>query len=228
MTSTIRDTYNFGGAFCYFVPYFSARMLNRDYHTGTFDLADLALHNGIEHDASLTRHDTADQPDQAAPVPELVEELLRSASGTCPHGALLTREDLSKVLGQRRAHCRAHNHHFTTSKFHDIFGASKCVCLLVVTWGKVRLMAREQLGDDADDLRRAGAGSARDAARGAYPAGLGVAHPVCPGFAPTLFETISNGPFGSERFGLTMAQFNLTVLPVEFGAGKVDAKAKKD
>jgi len=30
-------------------------MLNRNYGKDTFDLADLDLHNGIEHDASLTR-----------------------------------------------------------------------------------------------------------------------------------------------------------------------------
>ena len=31
------------------------RMLMKNYKRGTFDLAELDLHNGIEHDASLTR-----------------------------------------------------------------------------------------------------------------------------------------------------------------------------
>lgn len=30
-------------------------MLNKNYGTDIFDLAELDLHNGIEHDASLTR-----------------------------------------------------------------------------------------------------------------------------------------------------------------------------
>lgn len=55
MTSTIRATYNFGAPFCFFVPDFAANMLKKDYYKDTFDLADLDLHNGIEHDASLTR-----------------------------------------------------------------------------------------------------------------------------------------------------------------------------
>jgi hypothetical protein len=32
-----------------------ARILNRSYNTGRFDLADIDVHNGIEHDASLVR-----------------------------------------------------------------------------------------------------------------------------------------------------------------------------
>jgi len=51
----IRTTYNFAPSFCFFVPNFAANMLKRDYKKGTFDLADLDLHNGIEHDWSLTR-----------------------------------------------------------------------------------------------------------------------------------------------------------------------------
>ena len=30
-------------------------MLDRDFDTATIDLSDLCVHNGIEHDASLTR-----------------------------------------------------------------------------------------------------------------------------------------------------------------------------
>jgi hypothetical protein len=30
-------------------------MLHKSYSKDTFDLADISLHNGIEHDASLTR-----------------------------------------------------------------------------------------------------------------------------------------------------------------------------
>ena len=55
LTEKIRATYNFAPSFCFFVPNFAANMLKRNYRKDTFDLADLDLHNGIEHDASLTR-----------------------------------------------------------------------------------------------------------------------------------------------------------------------------
>ena len=55
LTSQIRSTYNFGASFCSFVPHYAAQMLNRNYNEDTFDLHELDLHNGIEHDASLTR-----------------------------------------------------------------------------------------------------------------------------------------------------------------------------
>ena len=61
LTYQIRTTYNFSPSFCSFVPHFAARMLNRNYNGDTFDLHELDLHNGIEHDGSLTRtsHRTA-------------------------------------------------------------------------------------------------------------------------------------------------------------------------
>ena len=55
MGSKIRATYNFAPSFCFFVPNFAARMLKKSYAKDRFDLSDLDLHNGIEHDASLTR-----------------------------------------------------------------------------------------------------------------------------------------------------------------------------
>ena len=55
MSAKIRSTYNFAPSFCFFVPNFAANMLNKKYGKDTFDLAELNLHNGIEHDASLTR-----------------------------------------------------------------------------------------------------------------------------------------------------------------------------
>lgn len=55
LTDQIRTTYNFAPSFCSFVPHYAARLLNKNYSEDTFDLQDLDLHNGIEHDASLTR-----------------------------------------------------------------------------------------------------------------------------------------------------------------------------
>ena len=52
---SIRSTYNFAPSFCLYVPRYIATVLNRSYNTGRFDLSDIDVHNGIEHDASLVR-----------------------------------------------------------------------------------------------------------------------------------------------------------------------------
>lgn len=51
----IRSTYNFSPSFCNYACHHVARMLDRNFSKDTFDLGELDLHNGIEHDASLTR-----------------------------------------------------------------------------------------------------------------------------------------------------------------------------
>ena len=51
----LRSTFNFSPSFCYYACHFVARMLNKKYSRDTFDLEEINLHNGIEHDASLTR-----------------------------------------------------------------------------------------------------------------------------------------------------------------------------
>lgn len=55
LTQQIRTTYNFSASFCALVPHIAANMLKRKYSKDTFDLEELDLHNGIEHDGSLTR-----------------------------------------------------------------------------------------------------------------------------------------------------------------------------
>jgi hypothetical protein len=55
VSAQIRSTYNFSPSFCLYVPRHIARILDRSYTTGRFDLADIDVHNGIEHDASLVR-----------------------------------------------------------------------------------------------------------------------------------------------------------------------------
>jgi Peroxidase, family 2 len=50
-----RSTYNFSPTVCLFVPRYMARILNRPYSTGRFDLSDIGAHNGFEHNASLLR-----------------------------------------------------------------------------------------------------------------------------------------------------------------------------
>ena len=124
----VRHTFNFAPSFCFFVPKFAADFLHRSYWTGKFDLADLSLHNAIEHDASLTREDAALVPDQGKPDMKLVQDLLKEASGTMPDGSpRLTIPDLSRALSKRRFDARASNKGYTESLFHNMFGSSKCV-----------------------------------------------------------------------------------------------------
>ncbi|KAI9462010.1 Cloroperoxidase [Lactarius psammicola] len=81
LSGTIRSTYNFSPSFCLFVPRYIAHVLDRSYSTGRFDLADIDVHNGIEHDASLVRRDIIHQFHQGLPDGELVAALLKSATG---------------------------------------------------------------------------------------------------------------------------------------------------
>jgi hypothetical protein len=123
----VRQTFNFAPSFCFFVPKFAADFLNRSYWKDTFDLADLSLHNAIEHDASLTRHDVALVPDQGKPDLQLVNDLLNEASGTLESGSkLLTIPDLSRALSKRRYYAKKTNPaHYTESLFHNGFGSAK-------------------------------------------------------------------------------------------------------
>ncbi|KAJ3984005.1 putative chloroperoxidase [Lentinula detonsa] len=191
MNETVRSTYNFAPSFCYFVPNYIARILKKDYSKDTFDLAEISLHNGIEHDASLTREDTFHQPDQGKPHIPFIEELLGSASGKdskAKHGAedsndvvLLTSDDLARYSAKRRTEAKARNPEFSLSEFHKAFGSSNSATLLRIFGGRV------------SDLR------------------------------PFLIEErIPNGwePSVRSRIGLTMAVFNLTVLPLEASTGR--------
>lgn len=149
MTEKIRTTFNFSPSFCVFVPVYAARMLNKDYNKDTISLQELDLHNGIEHDASLTRsylishlrmdrrfnlyvfyifvgEDSAQVPDQSKPHLPFIKELLDSASGKDKEGnVILTPEDLSAYSSKRRVDAKAANPDFSLSTFHKMFGSSK-------------------------------------------------------------------------------------------------------
>jgi hypothetical protein len=128
LNTAIRHTFNFAASFCFFVPKFAADFLDRSYRTGHFDLADLSLHNAIEHDGSLTRQDSALVPDQSKPDLGLVHDLLNEATGKMPDGSpRLTIPDLSRALSKRRVDAKRTNKDYTESLFHNAFGSSKCV-----------------------------------------------------------------------------------------------------
>ncbi|KAH7883017.1 Chloroperoxidase [Phlebopus sp. FC_14] len=138
LTARIRATYNFGPSFCSFVPHYAARMLNKSYNKDIFDLEELDLHNGIEHDASLTRIDSALKPDQSERHSPFVDELLSFATGKDADGKqLLTIKDMSRISGKRRAHARANNQDFSLSLFHKMFGSANSSTMLTIFGGRV-------------------------------------------------------------------------------------------
>ncbi|KAG6337016.1 hypothetical protein ID866_2076 [Astraeus odoratus] len=152
LTSHVRTTYNFSPSFCSFVPHYAAFMLNKSYSKDTFDLHELDLHNGIEHDASLTRLDSIFQPKQGEVHVPHVEELLSFATGKDKEGrTLLTIKDMSRILGKRRAQSKATNSEYSLSFFHKVFGSANSSTLLKIFGGRVddmrTLLLEERLPD---------------------------------------------------------------------------------
>jgi len=127
LNKIVRDNYNFAPTFSWFVPNYIANILGRSYSTGTFDLEDISVHNGIEHDASLTREDTYLENDQAKPSVRLVDELLACGSGA--HGALGIK-DLARILTKRRVEARETNRQFSLALPHKMFGSANASTML--------------------------------------------------------------------------------------------------
>ncbi|RDX52559.1 Cloroperoxidase [Lentinus brumalis] len=175
LSAAIRQTYNFGPTFCFFVPNYAATMLNRSYWTDSFDLADLDVHNCIEHDGSLVRLDAVEEPDQSKISRPLVERLLKA--GTGPNGKL-TAADLSRLLGQRRLESKKANPTFSQAPIHRFFASSNASTLLTVFGGEQQdirtLLTEERLPDNWEPRVR-------------------------------------------HQMGLTMMEFNSSVLKVELG-----------
>ncbi|KAG6914490.1 hypothetical protein DXG01_016951 [Tephrocybe rancida] len=139
LNHSINTTFNFAPTFCFFVPNYAANMLKKKYSSDTFDLADLDLHNGIEHDASLFRRDAHFEPNQSTIHVPFVKELLESATGKDADGNLvLTQADLSLISSKRRAEARAENPEFTLDKFHKTFGSANSSTLLTIFGGRIK------------------------------------------------------------------------------------------
>ncbi|THH27216.1 heme-thiolate peroxidase [Antrodiella citrinella] len=135
LNTAIRNTYNFAPSFCYFVLNYIAGILDRNYWSDSFDLADIDVHNGIEHDASLIREDQFFESDQATISVPLVERLLKS--GTGPNGDL-TPADLSRLLSQRRAESKAKNPQYSQALQHRLFGSANSSTMLTIFGGKIK------------------------------------------------------------------------------------------
>ena len=74
--------------------------------------------------------DTALQPNQSIKHVPFIEELLSFATDKDANGngnTLLTKRDMSRIQGKRRADAKATNKAYTLSFFHKVFGSSKCV-----------------------------------------------------------------------------------------------------
>ena len=63
-----------------------AKLFEKDYWTDSMSLSDFNAHNVIEHDGSIVREDAYFQPDQGVPSVDVINGLLRSASGTATIG----------------------------------------------------------------------------------------------------------------------------------------------
>ncbi|KAG9312213.1 hypothetical protein JVU11DRAFT_7511 [Chiua virens] len=138
----IHSTYNFSPSFCYFICHYAARMLNKSYSKDTFDLEEISLHNGIEHDASLTRLDVAVQPNQAVSHPPYVEEFLTFSTGKDADGKpQFTNKDLSRILGKRRAECKVSNKGYSLAFKHRLFSTANTSTIPTI------------FGRRADDIR---------------------------------------------------------------------------
>lgn len=117
-------------------------MLHKSYSKDTLDLAELDLHNGIEHDASLTRLDSALEPDQSKIHQPFIQELFTFASGKDSEGRpLLTIKDMSRISGKRRVEARKTNADFTLSVLHKMFGSTNSATLLTAFGGRVNDLA---------------------------------------------------------------------------------------
>ncbi|KAJ7651399.1 hypothetical protein FB45DRAFT_1079219, partial [Roridomyces roridus] len=105
----------------------------------TIDLAELNLHNGIEHDASLLRQDAHFQSDQSKPDLPLIRDFLSFATGNdaTDKTSILTPADLSRFSAKRRADSAAHNPEYTLDYFHKMFGSANSSTLLCIFGGRV-------------------------------------------------------------------------------------------
>ncbi|KAJ7092356.1 Chloroperoxidase [Mycena belliarum] len=138
LARTVRATFNFAPTFPLFASRYAANMLHKNYERDVCNLAEISLHNGIEHDGSLTRQDVRYDPDQGRPYLPFIEELLACATGKDQAGnAMFTAADLSRYSSIRRAESRATNPEFTLAKVHKLFGSSNTAGLLAIFGGWV-------------------------------------------------------------------------------------------
>ncbi|EPT01972.1 hypothetical protein FOMPIDRAFT_1048262 [Fomitopsis schrenkii] len=129
-----RETFNFSPTFSFYVPHYAATMLERNYWTDTFDLADISAQLHRARRVPLPC-DTYLHADQGKPAPRLIKEFLESATG--PDNTL-TKGDVSRMLSKRRAESKRANGLYSQAMVHKIFGSSNAATLLTICGGRVK------------------------------------------------------------------------------------------
>ncbi|KAF8488130.1 chloroperoxidase-like protein [Gautieria morchelliformis] len=133
MGDEVHKHYNFSRSFCYFVCSYIASILRRDYNTDSFDLSDIGVHNGIEHDGSITRYDTVRQPDQSKPDEKLIHDIISAPK----EGKKLAAADVSRLLTTRLTHSKQTNGQFSLAFIHSFFAAANASTLLLIFGGEL-------------------------------------------------------------------------------------------
>ncbi|KAF8576036.1 heme-thiolate peroxidase [Ramaria rubella] len=154
----VNKHFNFAPSFCYFVCNYMARILKRNYNTDTLDLNDLSVHNGIEHDGSITRYDTIVQPNQGIPDEGLINDLISASKD----GKKLTPADLSRIITTRLSHSKRTNGQFSISSFQMFFAAANASTLLLILGGDIEdikpFLLEERIPEGWSNKMRARAG----------------------------------------------------------------------
>jgi len=100
---------------------------------GYIDLGDICAHNIVEHDASLTRQDAADCPDQSKPDPDLINAFLSYAKSP-----KITLNEIALFAGHWRYNQKQKNGQYSLDLLHKIFGSGNCALMYDVFDGNVR------------------------------------------------------------------------------------------
>ncbi|KIJ49266.1 hypothetical protein M422DRAFT_28206 [Sphaerobolus stellatus SS14] len=135
LESAIGHYYNISPSLCYVIVKQLSGVLHKNL-SDIADLSDISVHNGIEHDGSITRHDAAFQPDQSKPDKKLIEELFDLSKD----GETITSANLSSIITTRLAHSKRTNGQFTLTGSQSFFGSNNASTLLIFFGGKIEYL----------------------------------------------------------------------------------------
>ncbi|KAG8809974.1 hypothetical protein FRC17_003149 [Serendipita sp. 399] len=139
--TVLADAYNLSPSLTFGILNTIAKMFGKDYWHDSIDLELFGTHNMIEHDASLVRHDAIIQPDQGIPATDLINQLLKSATGAAIVGKqrvrILTPADIAAFTRQRRIECKANNPQYTQKFMHKFFSANNSSIMYDTFGGRV-------------------------------------------------------------------------------------------
>ncbi|KAH9961134.1 Cloroperoxidase [Lactifluus volemus] len=132
VSAKARTTFNFSPSLALFMTRALSQILDRSYLTGTFDLSDADVHDGIEHDASFTRPDSHLQPDQSMPEAQAAKGL-----ADFDKNRTLTPRDFGRRLDARRRECRRDNGQYSIDFKHKLINSANASQLSHVFGGVV-------------------------------------------------------------------------------------------